>query len=443
MKLRITIALIAAVLIVPALSAQVNSNTYSVTQGLFRTDVDNIQDVNDWSTVEFSKIVGYAGAYSGSTGVTGGFATHLGNLFLGVGYRGYLWNGNDTAVKVDGDPNDPITPGVEITFDNYFAVLLGNDSFGGIKINLGLSGFGVDTDEDKYPAGTDQKRVDTAGSLSAGLTWGKNFTLGGGTLKPEFGLNVYSYLNGSEVTDSIANSSLTTKNGNTQISLRAAAEYEFAPQGNVTTTLSGAYTFSFTLKPDPCIEGKNTAYSGYGIPGGSYASFRSTDKGATIGNNLSAFYRKRYDINDRLSAAWNAGGYLSFNFSEIKYSGSYDGTSIDDKGTVVTGFDILPSAAAAFTYEFAGKPFSISAGTQLRTEVYIYKTENKNSPKTVTTSYDYYPLGVYFGLGGALTPSENFTLDLRLSGGTTGISNFEFTFDASSINIGFLLSFKV
>jgi hypothetical protein len=454
MKRRIIIAAIAAALIVPALSAQVTSFTSQATHGLYGTYIDDIQDVNNYADVEFTRGIGYAGARG--TGVSGGFATHIGNLFLGVGYSGDLWSGSATTTKVDGDPADTLGPGGIVTFDNRFDVLLGSDSFGGVKITLALNDFGSDTDENKTGSVT-QKRVDTTGSILVGGVWGKNFSLGGGTLKPEFGLNVTFAPGSTKLTDvGTPNSSSTVKDpasatspNYTAISLKAAADYEFAPQGNVTTTLSGDYTFTLRLKPDAVYEGKNTSAAGqYGVSIGA-TDFKSSDKGAYITNSLNASYKRSYDIDERWSAAWKAGAGLGFNFTETKYSGTQTvsgvTSDIDQKGTATTTFTVNPLAAAALTYKFASKPFSLHTGLGLGAGVRIENRENKDytpTTKQVVTTYTYSPLSTYFALGGTLNPTENFTIDMILTGGT-GISNFNFYFDATSVVVGFLLGLKI
>jgi hypothetical protein len=449
MKLRIITAMILSLLIVPALSAQVTSFTSAVTQGLFGTYIDDIQDVNDWSTVDFNNVIGYAGARA--TGISGGFGTHLGSLFLGVGYSGDLWNGTVTTTTIDGDAADTVPSSGIVTFDNRFDVLLGSGSFGGLKISLALNDFGSDTDKNEV-GGADEKQVDTTGSILAGVTWGKNFSLGGGTLKPEFGLTGTFALASIEITDGVANSSSTTKNpadNYTQIALRAAADYEFAPNGNATTTLSGEYIFGIRLKPGTVYEGKNDSASGlYGTTFGA-SDFESSDKGAYITNDLNLGYKQSYDIDRNTSVAWKAGAELGFDFRETKYSGTQTiagvTSDIDQKGTATTVFSVSPLAAAAVTYKFAGKPFSVNAGVGIRAGLTITSVENKDftpTTKRVETTYAYNDLTPNFAIGGTLSPSDSLLLDLRLTG-ATNIGNFTFIFDANNIVVAFLLGFKM
>jgi hypothetical protein len=461
MKRRIIIAAIVAVLIVPALSAQIlpipdlldingtESNTSRVTQGLFGTDVDDVQDVNNYSNVEFTRAFAFANAGT-IGGVGGGYATRLGNLFLGVTYNGNLWDGNDTYTKHDGDPSDTanFTWGApDITFNNRLDVLIGSESFGGIKLLVFFEDFGRRTNKNEVTP-TNSKEVSSTGSIYLAGVWGKNFTLGEGTLKPEFGLAVQFDVDGNEKY-SVGSTSATYKAGYTSIALRAAADYEFAPQGNVATTLSGDYTFVLNLKPSPAYEAKNYAIvsgdplSGYGLTG-TLESVELSDKGAYIMNRLNASYSKRYEINERWSAAWKAGAGLGFDFEEEKYSGSYriggSTTNVDDDGTATTTFSIEPTAAAAFKYKFASKPFSLNAGVALDTGFAVRK-ENDKANKDITTTYDFDDLTATFGLGGTLNPMENFTIDMYLNNALG--SNFNFTFNANNISIGLMLSLKM
>jgi hypothetical protein len=278
---------------------------------------------------------------------------------------------------------------------------------------------------------------------------GQNFNLGGGTLKPEISLGALFGMASTEITGPTADSSTTTKDpasNYTRISLTAAADYEFAPKGNVTTTLSGDYTFSITLKPATVYEGKNTSASGqFGTTIGA-TDFESSDEGSNIANALNVNFKKSYNINGNWSAAWKAGVGLGFNSSETKWSGTQTvggvKNDIDSEGTVTTTFSVRPLAAAALTYNFASKPFSLHAGVELtNAAVVITSMENKDT-KQVTDSYAFTPLSTSFGLGGALKPTENLMLDMMLTG-LTGLNNFTFSFNANSINIAFLLSLKV
>jgi hypothetical protein len=452
MKRRLIIALIAAVLFVPALSAQIPggtipdvtataSPTAGVTNSLFGTDVDDIQDVNTYSDVEFTNGFGYAYAASG-LGV--GFATHIGNLFLGVTYNGYLWSGSLVRREDDGKEDNPVGvgSGPGVAFGNRLDVLIGSESFGGIKLLVFFDDFGRQTDKDETVTPSEEA-VNSEGSIYLAGIWGKNFSLGGGTLKPEFGLGVQFDADGNYEYES-GPASVTYKAGYTSIALRAAADYEFAPKGNATTILSGDYTFILHLKPNPALEGKNvTVPASLPFGGTTVTSIEARDEGAFIQNALNAVYIKKYDINDRISAAWKAGGSLAFDFYEEKWSSTINGVkSPSVKGTTTTEFTITPGAAAAVTYNFGNKPFSVNAGVALGTSWSVEKIDNKDS-KIVTTTYTFTPLTPpTFNLGGTLKPSEEFTLDLYLTGTGTRLSNYVFYFNATNIQVGFLLSFK-
>jgi hypothetical protein len=459
MKRRIIIAAIVAVLIVPALSAQIPQGTIpdvngkesyksEVTFGLFGTEVDDIQDVNNWSDVEFTNGFGFVGV-SSVGGVSGGYATHVGSLFLGITYDGYLWNGAVSHRKNDGKANDAAliyTDDPRVLFNNRLDVLIGSESFGGIKLLVFFNEFGRETNKNAVPT-TATKSVNSDGSIYLAGIWGKNFSLGGGILKPEFGLGVqfdatdnYEYEAGSE--------SVKYKGGYTSIALRAAADYEFAPKGNATTTLSGDYTFVLHIKPNPALEGKNGSPGISPFTGGPYNSYKVSDKGAFIQNYLNVFYGQRYDIDENISMAWKAGGGLTFHSFEEKISGSSTTAGVtsdlpDDKGTVTTEFGINPEAAVAFIYQFTGKPFSVNAGAGVKAGFTRESVNNKNS-KIVNTTSTFSSLSPTLNLGGTLSPTENFTIDMKLSNTAgTNLNNFAFHFDATDIEVGFLLNFKI
>jgi hypothetical protein len=450
MKLKLFFAALAAVLIAPALLAQApnlhfeaaGSLPLDATFGLFGSDIDDIQDVNNYPKVEFTKGFGYALAGT-NTGVAGGFAKTFGNLFVGINYDGYLWDGNNTVKEISGKRVDSISDTDDnVKIDNRFGVLIGSESFGGIKVLFDFDDFHPDTD--KIEAAPKEEVKYTTGSIFAGALWGKNFALGGGLLKPEFGLGVDFDLDNEKYKG--LGGSYTTKEGKTTVYLRAAADYEFAPQGSTTSTLSGEYTLSIGRKPDPVIEVKNQTFpAGWWGAGGTVDKAKASDKGSDVGNDLSIAYSKTYNIDERWAAAWGIGGDLGFDVSKTKPSASatVSGTTITykSKGTTTTTFTVDPEASAALKYNFATKPFTLYAGAKLTAGISVKKEDVKNT-KTVTKTYTFTPLTPQFALGGSLKPTENFAIDMKLEG-NTNMNGFNFHFGANSIDIALQLSLKL
>jgi hypothetical protein len=519
MKLRILLAMIAAVLLVPALSAQtaipqapgfdgIKSKAAKGTSGLFGSEVDNVQDVNDFGSVEFTKGFGYLAAGTELTDTGIGFATKLGGLFLGLTYDGNIWSGSSTSLKTDGKENDSF-PGWtisdidgRITFDNWFNILVGNEAIGGIKVTFALNDFRTEARVDKYddpvivPA-TNDKLVDTDGDILAGLTYGRNFALGGGTLKPEISLGASFNNNSVEATKAgvgnfFGKTSKFTRNSNgshfTNLFVKVGADYVFAPNGNVTSTLKAYYALRVDLAPEFTTKATNwtvvDATDPIGdllgvVPGTEVESVKKVDTDTWITHNLKVHFKKSYAIDERWSAAWLAGGVLGFGSREQKaksYTYKFFGDDTkydvyapvnqetfpgwhpeDQKKPITTSvFNINPQAAAAFKYNFASKPFSLFAGIGLSTAFQIQTVEqsrqsggarnsNDKYVKDETTTLTATGLTTNFGLGGTLKPTESFAIDMLLSNnsGTNFDNNFNFGFNATDIVIEFLASLKI
>jgi len=302
-----------------------NSNVYNNTMTIFKTDVDKLQDVNDYQEVAINKAYIIAGsrfdnaAPSGIRGIKGGFATYLNDLYLGILYDGYLWNGNNN--KVGSNSNSTFT------FNNNFSVLFGKESFGGIGITLGFNM--LQFDEDKAGGTTRNTR---SGMINLGATWGKNFDFKDGTLKPELGFLVGIDMN--EVKESIGNTTTTGGHGPSLLGLNLSTEYLYPKEGQHQTTLSFGDFPLFVFAYDENDQDPKNHHEG------------------RFYNILDGEIKLVYDITGNLSLGYLAGLSLAFNAPS------------NNKDIGVSEFGFLPRLSAALTYK-ASEKFLFNTGVRL------------------------------------------------------------------------------
>jgi len=262
MKAKLSLVWLMAVFFsVSALYAQFNghSNVYNNTMGVFKSDVDKLQDVNDYSEVAINKAYIMAGSRYDTElktirGITLGFAGYLNDLYIGTLFDGYLYDGYLTL-----DDNASNDKGSFIFNDN-FNWLLGKASFGGIGINVNFDNVSFAGAKD---AVTDITTLTKGGMINFGATWGKNFAFKDGTLKPKLGFLVG--INQNETTKNDGNTTVTTGHGPSALKLYLTTEYLFPKKDQLQTTLSFGYiplfTFPFEDNGPPKVKYDGTYYN--------------------------------------------------------------------------------------------------------------------------------------------------------------------------------------
>jgi hypothetical protein len=202
-----------------------DSQTSTVTQGLFGTAVDDFFDYHYYGDVEFGSWFGYAGyvenTAAGSTTpsrlLSLGYARKFGGLYLGLNYAGNLFASDNDKTETIGatyDGNGVNTTTVteetltkkEFTPRNEIGALLGIGGMGikvGFAENLKIEGspsgstFNKVTKHPGNPLVQYSNMVDTFSSVQGGLIpwlgWGMSMDLGGISLRPKAELSFLIY----------------------------------------------------------------------------------------------------------------------------------------------------------------------------------------------------------------------------------------------------------
>jgi len=206
-KLMPFICLTAALLLsAPALAAEetAESAMYESTFGRFKGDVDNIFDINDWSTVEYSRWFSYIKTQP----VTGpwdmGLALELSKIHLGLFYKGTFNDGTnaDGSITIGPDGQTGLAPDLDISDpswsppifasnsgiarDNYYKVLIGagknsfmltlSDTLTSNELPHVFAGSDIDVNIDgrdySIPAGSNGSYRERNGTINPELYWG-------------------------------------------------------------------------------------------------------------------------------------------------------------------------------------------------------------------------------------------------------------------------------
>ncbi|AEF83845.1 hypothetical protein TREPR_3776 [Treponema primitia ZAS-2] len=345
---------LAALIAVPSLVAQTaapGSLTGENTYRLFTTDADAYLDVNDFQDVDFSKFFVLLQG-SGNGWVAGGFATHLGSLYLGLYYNGNILRGQNIKAE-DGnegwndvltiesrrDPTNAIktiSAGDDTGFilTDQFAFLLGSPFFGGIKLSINLADIVLDSDRRDITTPPGEKTGDNSsksfnsdgslntttnsnmGALDLSVLWGKKIGLGGGSFKPEIELG--GSIDLAKVVDKAYTNvleTITSNPGHSSLNIGLRGEYEFAKKGNSQLALVFDEYLSLGFYPDALEkkEIKTLAVEGIPAAGESPAiegtpeytkTEEKTQDSSSLSNYLSIGLKKTYEVSDRFSTGF-------------------------------------------------------------------------------------------------------------------------------------------
>jgi hypothetical protein len=447
MKKLLFIAVVAAVVLVPAtVFADVPSGDGS--KGVFGGEINDYMNVNKFGGVEFTKNFGYVRAGSNG-GLDLGLATRFNNgLYLGFNFDGKLWSGTNTQKKEGGKQQDPSIPVSQtppyfdfdnwtsdvIEFDSKFEFLVGSDVFGGIKLSLDFDELKSDTSKNE-PTGGGAATETTAsdGNVIIGLQWGKNFAVGSGTLMPHISATFdidtaeYKYDDGTK-----------THFGGKEpldigISLGAAYGFGATSGGN---EIWADYSINLAAYPDPASDIQDV---------------KTTQTGSRVKNLLGIGSWNGYALNDRWTVAWVATLDLGLDSEDTKSKTVTTAGSTDNKGITTSTFSATPGAAAGIKYNFATKPFTLKAGigTGIKFEGKKVVNETNTANKIETDTFTWTALNPTLAIGGVLTPTENFYIDMELRNAindpndpTPASDPFTWNLDLTRPEIRFLVCLK-
>jgi hypothetical protein len=284
-----------------------------------------------------------------------------------------------------------------------------------------MNNFTTDKDES-----TTETVDSTDGTLGLALTWGNNFPLGAGLLKPEIEFGYAFDLDTQKITTKATGNTATNhRDGYSILSAGLRGTYEFAPGAASQASLTVEEALSIRLYPDPVSTNPASDTTTY-------------QKGHHVTNSLAAVFRKTYDIDERFSAGWGAG--LTFNMvfqknkTELKTAGTTAVTANEDTTTIT----VTPRAGLGFVYRFVPDRFSLNGGAGVDFQFQNIDWKNHEASgagtlaKRTTTSLS--GLVPRVNLGGTFYITPQFLLDFSAATGASGsfsLTTTQFTFLAS------------
>ena len=363
------------------------------TMTIFKADVDKLADVNDYNEVNIKKIYIITGgrfdeSITAVRGLKGGFATKTDKLYFGLFYDGYFWDGDENTTKIGNSQQDDFSDN-GITIDNNFRLIFGNETIGGIALNLGFADLNIDVDKDDSIPRTVTTR---SGFISFGGLWGKNFEGGKGTFKPELGFNVD--INMGKAETKTGSSTEENGHGHSFLSFHLAAEYVFAREGQHQTTLSFGDFPAFAFK-----------YENKGPPKQEFEGM--------IFNTLFGEIKQVYDLSGSLSLGYLVGLSLAINAPS------------DQKNVDVFEFGFLPRVSFGLAYK-ASEKFTFNTGVRLgslRPDIVSDNNMNDNFgiffQKEKYSGYEsktwyFLPFNGSWGIGLLWRPEEIFSADFSV-----------------------------
>jgi hypothetical protein len=304
------------------------SNLRQATAELYKTDVDNFSNVNNWAVVNFSSWFGFVhGTNAGPTTTIDssgantfrgnlGFATKVAGIYLGVRYYGNIFE--DTG----GEESVTLTPAYDQTTQQLFSLTEKTDypnkwhnSTNQIDILVGVAGQGIKVgffesmtvrpdgyapqsfSKTDYQNGNifyegetiEYSRV--GGFIRPSVQWGSVFNLSGMTLKPRASLyfNIfqdkeineyyadYTAFNGKPI-EPRAVTRIGHDNGYLQTGISVGADLGLPKKNDMAMTFTLDYTVNF--------DSYNNDYSASGFDGETKGPVRWTDAGTTTTTSI-------------------------------------------------------------------------------------------------------------------------------------------------------------
>ena len=338
------------------------SKTNTATAELFKTDVDNFVDVNEWSTVEPDKFFGYFGMDNNMYNI--GFAKQFSKFYWGTYYCGDI-NSYSKVTDESTKTNSETENSSLIRFDNLFG-------FGNIGLKLSTFFAGSKTvNED-----TDAKITKTVdgkvfyGRVDIGLA---NFELGKLNTKP------YAYIsyntNDNWGTKTEETDKDTVDNRKKSFAIGAGAEIIFSESETTKQSLSTSVNFINYTPYDTDLVSKGTYFS------------------------LPLFYEVTYKATDTLALAFGAGANTSY--------------SVDDNSkskTKVDTFRFNPAIATGLTFD-TKKKVILNAGVQFAIPSYTDKKTDIDGKVKTEKDWDGTDCDLTWCSGFNWVPTKNISVD--------------------------------
>lgn len=449
-KMMMTVLCAAAVMltITAPLAAQTTrlnptSNTNKATASTFGTDIDSYMSVNDYSSVELSKMFAYISLDNNNLDL--GFAKKIGGMYLGARYAGDLLNQingkeDTTSVTTVIDVNNGLAAGTNKTTTKTITDddILYTDNHA--QVLLGLIGMGFKLGFDEYMAAdtgfvdgdvlstvitdtADNSSTKTEfteysqrdGYIAPSVQWGMNLPLGGMTLKPNAKIAV------GFVKDTKKYTKDETK------SVAGAVPFGFATKNTVYLRDDGAIVPDVTLGANLQFAKKDGGQSAVGLEYGLNLPLYGDGKTTTttvkttqlntgskvdtsdetvanteyseMTNTVTPSYSFTKDLGEKVSFGFNAKAKVTMFKSESTpktiqtvvtntdtYSQNPDTdtvttvvTTTNDYTTAINQLTINPTLNFGFTYKIIPGKFALNAGYAVTAPSFSNKVEAKSS----------------------------------------------------------------
>ncbi|MCL2792698.1 MAG: hypothetical protein FWD87_06375 [Spirochaetaceae bacterium] len=432
---------------------QPQSLTNQATAGVFTTDVDNFMDVKNFQEVDMERyfIFLQAGpnllnaASEEFDGLSFGLARRFGRSYLGFFYSGSIVERDASTRKVPANANSAMREDSNAYWRNTLSILFGNDSFGGLKLDLlylrdnDRSRVRNNSNPGALPGDTtgnvnqEYRITEKAGNIGLGLTWGNAFEVGNGVLKPEIG---FSYLRGgtTEMRQvlSATNNITRTDRDNSYFAFFLGAEYEFERNDNRQSTLSLVYRQARTLYP-------NIATQTLWV---SDAGTIQTQNEHVIGkaarlHTIEVDFDTIYDVTERLQAGYRLGlifGYFSAELANVFMQLDNTGTIIPSPGVgwytdeffshERAQYTITPTVGTGFIYQLVQDRFNLNGGFAVQLPTYTRTVERDTRPPVTSYNVDdrtmtWSPMMTSATIGATLFITPGFEIDM-LAGSIVG-----------------------
>ena len=404
-------ALLVTVLGISPVAAQMESNSSRATSGLYSTEVDKFLNVNSWQEVEFDKFFS-AIQVDQADGISGGFAAKAGSAYLGFGYLGKFWSGTFNSASTEYG-NDYATAnwqgkketnhlgGTGLTWINQVSFLLGTAPVGGLLLDAKLAGMGKNNNDaeslDASGNTISAKNTVGLGSFEAGISWGRNFDLGGETiLKPKLG---FTYNRNLQKTVSDPGGP-----GSVETTVYNGVDYFFANQPGYVDVQDGKVGLTGIIAAhagadlDLTLGGNDhSIWVGYDLETHTYENQVKDSSGywedygpSYMGHCINAGIGAWYTLDRRLSFAWSAESDFALIKAAVTSVKTQTAPAVDHE-YADSLFIISPKIAAGVSYKAIPDKLTFNASLALYPLEYTHRkfTHNDQSmftKKTVDTS---------------------------------------------------------
>jgi hypothetical protein len=398
-------------------------------------DVDNFVNLNDWQRVNPEKyyfFLGGGASVSSPAGLRAGYATNKDFGYMGIFFSGDIINANGGSNENSGLADGTSLKQTTTAWNDNIVLFYGNETIGAIRLDVLLTG----TTNETITEGGDADNSSSNGNVTTSVGWGKNFTVAGGTLKPNATIGVYWGANSKfkdggkdfEASGLVLTGTTPTGLNDTKLGVKLGATWAFGPR--LWYSIGADWTLAVGLGGEAKYNGKEV----YKQPG-------------AVTNMINLTYNQIIAFNEKLT--FNFRPNIGIGFSSQAYRNDADSV---DNGTR-SAFRLTPSVTLGAVYQI--KPIiGIFAGAYIPFLSFYSATtkegsDNDNDTKNLSNwrlagigwHGGVAPVGVPVSLGLSFAPLKDFGIDLSTTN-TINLSTGKYTVDIVNWNGSILLVFK-